>query len=778
MLKMKKRSAAIIVGIALLLTTWGGTAFAAQTDAQLTFDGFEENFELTKDNISGAVKEGSNFSQIDGSNIVSENKAQVADGVFGKAAGDKAVHFFRSESSTSVDAGNGVKLGLAGTMSEGEYTEIEIYMAWDNNCNATKGVLGFYRNTGGTGQSRTQNDGVTDSYLFSVNKEGILYVMGENTGIYLPAEKWYKFNLVMKAGTGSTTTADNGNKKDAYGNYIVTDSSLNTNRYWFYLDNTPIKEDVVLNAFGRGQTGWNGKYVDFSGFSYIYPEMRTTDKSASSGVWIDDISVSQGIAELPSYTNSSIEVSDAADQSSAARLYSGAANGLTQFVDERVDLSELTVGGEAFGEAGSRLAAGEKAYAALNAGGEKLYAMAVNTTRQEKVYDMSSDSPRATFGGDAGSVSNVTEGVAGSADGNSYMKIQAKTSVVWKDQEDSTVTLYPGHSGSNAPKTIEASVLMNGSREFRITMKSNAGKWYTPVVAEADGHVTVDRYTHRRIMPGTWARYAVTLYPAAGKAEVYLNGELIAVTGCDTTMKSVAYLRLIGKFAKGEDGNNAQGYIAYDDIHMYNGARPANEPALKLTSRTMTVGDGVIFVPETAADQGSFYADLNVTGGDLDNAFICKNSALSEKISESDDISEGNIFVVPRNLDNSAVAYSYYYLAKGGAAPLGIAEISKSLAVGKNEGVSVTVNFYKPVSSCSALIFAKYNGSKLTGIAKSEINAVEIAGHSGDYSYPYQVTTEPFSITVGEGETVKAFIFSSMNGLMPLLSNGQTVFGR
>lgn len=780
MVTMKKRFTAAVAGITLLFTAWGGAVWAAQSDATLGFDGLETNLELTKENIAATIKEGSNYSQVDGGNIVSENKAQVTDGTFGKTTGDKSVHFYRSADSTAADPGNGMKLGLAGEMNTGEYTEVEVYMAWAKDCNATKGVIGYYRGYSYTGESETGNDGITSSYLFGVNKDGLLYVMGENTGIYLPAEKWYKFNLVMKAGTGSYTTTSNGNGTDSYGNYPVKDSS-NTNRYWFYLDNIPVKEDAALNAKGlEDRNGWKKRYKDFTGLSYIFPGMRTSDRSQSSGVWMDDISVSQGITELPQYTKSRIAVSENADANSVARLYDGAVTGLTQFVDERVDLGELNVDGKAFGETGSKLSAEEKAYALTNAGGEKLYAMAINTTIPEKVYNMTSDKPNVSFSNSAGSASTPTGSIAGSADGNAYIKVAADTAKAWASQEDSTVTLYPGHSGLNAPKTVELSVLMQDTREFKVTMKSAANKWYTPIAMAADGTVTIDRYTSKRVVPGTWTRIAVTLYPAAGKAEVFVNGERAAVTGCDTTFHSVAYLRLLGMFADDGNGKNADGYFAYDDIHMYYGSKPAasTDPKLTLTANAATVGDGVIFVPKTALDQSSFYADLNATGGDLSDAYIYRDATFAEKIGERDSITEGNILVVPRTLDQDAAAYSYYYLSLSGAAPLDIVGLSKPLTVGKNENVTATIHCYQPVPDCSALILAKYRGEELTGILKREISAIAIAGHSGNYAYPYQMATEPFDMTLEEGETVKAFVFNSMGKLVPLLSEARTLYGK
>ncbi|MBQ4110021.1 MAG: hypothetical protein IJC74_03975 [Clostridia bacterium] len=731
------------------------------------------------------------FTNVKGSNLSSANGGVTIEaGNFGKPADDKVVHLWRPSGVTAGDAGQGILIGHeAQRMSEGEYTEIEVYMAWDGTSSDTKGIVGYYTlpesiTNGTDGKAGRHN---CPDYVLYVDGSGKLTVLNEATGVTLTPNKWHKINLVMKSGKGGTsTTAIDGKTgtADIWSVYPVTDASMNTNAYSLYIDNAPVIENKVFTPegnihskaesaaqFGGYQWGNKGYFDEFLGFYQLIAEVRTSaNNTATTGVWLDDLSYSNGLDNAPVYSNDvSFTLKDTA--SDVAKLYKDVVVGSTQYIDSRVDPNDFLLNGEELGIEKTSLADGESVNLwTTNAAGEKLSPAIVNTSTTRAALNCSGTRDIGFgFKSSATPTYAVTEPLGGVSD-NGYAIVNSNTDVAWAEIEDVENTDYVSKKDV-LPYTVEASFLFDGNfRYFSFGMQSIEGGWWS-FAFRNDGTIAVnnrDDFVIGRYQKGQWVRVSTTYYMTAKKAEVYVDGVSL---GCfDTNCSSINRVKWPFYLAKdAETGNVAAAKWAVDEIHKYNGSRRSaeTEPALDLTSDTLTIGKSAIFIPTTADRlQDNFFAALNTTNGDIENAKIFTDSTLTE---ENDGvIKTGNILVISRNLDHNSKAYSYYYLVAGAANDLSIESVSETLSAGSHKDVTANINFYKPVSKFSQLLICQYKGDELVGISKALIPSCSISGHSlSEYEYPVTHESEFFDIDVIEGATIRAFAVESANSMKP-----------
>lgn len=773
-----KKIMALMLGSSLLVSSFTSVAFAdditSKYQATLTFDTFTESSDTST--VSSEISSNKAFLSQSALNLTDQNLAEVKASTYGKAADDKAIHFYRTSTST---ADNSLCLDLSGDKATavGEYTEIEMYMAWDADSVGSKGVIGFYKwddalvaagKNAGTGECQTANDGISGNKLFSVKDNGVLYVMGKDTGYTLPAGKWYKFNLIIRGGENAYAASGSG-EMDYYSQYPNTEAT-NTNRYWFYVDNQPIVEDQIFTPYGslgKIDNGWRKAYTNFIGIYKIRPDIRTSDKGVTSGVWMDDITLRQGLAEKPSFSSAVFEVKDNASEDSVAKLYDGASIAGVQYVDERVNLSDMKFCSADIAIDKTNLASGEEALLWGNIDGEKISGMLKNASelRYNKTFEDESTKQDLGVSGSSATKSLSKAELAGKTDG--YMLVSTNTTQPWTDAEHISQNLGCSNTGF-IPYTFECSLYNDNVKETAVSLIAG-GKWNT-FKLNGSNNTIVDpkQSTIGRYADGQWDNYAFTVYPAANKMEIYRNGNLIKTLAFDrgNSVNTLERIKLVTKFySEGEGSDTTKNYMAatsaYDDFKFYVGSRPSVSAPVSVTSDNLTVGKKVIFVPDLYTAYNKFFSALNIENADLDNVKVYTDDTFATE--NTGKIEQGNVLVIPRNTGDE-VTYDYYYLTIGTPADTAITSTGFDATVGTHENVKTKIDFYKPVSSCTTMYIAQYKNGRLEKVDSVPISAVDIAGHNGtDYEYPYVYETDSYDITIEDGCTVKSFIWIDDN---------------
>lgn len=800
-----RKLSTFLLTIVMLVSAFGTVAFAKiEPNSSLSFDGL--NPELTDVELmtqiynqypTDFIFDRSHLPTPTVGETVGEGVAgrhiKAEGGIFGKANDDIALNIY-TDGTKVADNGGSISAETIFSTNEGNYTDVEVYMAWDGTAKDMKGVVAYYNldtninfNSPNAGKDYTETEA---SQVIKIDKNGYVYAFGNKVQDNpLTAGKWYKFNLVVKGGKGGITNENNGNTIDSAGNYPVIDSS-NTNTYSFYIDNKAVVTDKVFTP--RARIADSGAWADrfqwqdsFLGFRKLALELRTSSATTkTTGVWFDDFSLAQNLTAKPSYEPISFDI---AGTNPVAELYKGAVDGDgVQYIDERVDLSNFKYGTKVL-ESGVLKSGETKNVMGTTQDGEKLFGAVKNYYKRNWDHKFVDNTGNAvldnswacTVTSPISSVSYQKTPIAGSNDGDGYIKYEILDTTAQTATGTGKEAAFQTNGGQSKtgmaptlPFTYEVSLCPKGNFP-NIDISLITDKWFR-VSLMNDETIKVDGTVCGRYTKGQWIRVAMTAYPAVNLCEVYINGELIGSYPYAKTLdnaQKIQRVKIAQVLSVKDETHYNSASLLLDNIHVTTGSRPDNELATNLSSTTMTVGKRIIFVPKNKTSQEDFYGALNITGKYDANDIKIYSDDTFTAINNSN-IKTGNILVIPKTLDYSGeIAYSYYYLVRGKAKDIGVASLTDKLT-DEDNSVKAIINYFKPLNKTAKLAIAQYNGDDiLVDFDVVDIDATEeIAGHSvNNYEYPYLLKTKEFTIdNYKEGNTLRAFIFNSMDDISPV----------
>lgn len=560
-------------------------------------------------------------------------------GKFGKTAKDGSVHLFRTSQTSVSDATqyiqyqeegyNGtVTQNTASKLNEGEFSEIELYMAWSEGTKDYRTIAASLNNNDGEGNGKY---GGWEGAILQVDPNGKVLVFGSDIGVTLDSEKWHKFNLVLHAGD-----------KDA----ADTDGK---NWYKLYIDNRLVKDKTVFEVKSRSKV--LNKFTGFQGYELT---LRTVaNNTVTDGVWFDDFTVKNNLKTEPSLQATSVTTEG------AAKKYLG--NGFSGYADDRVSIENLKFADNVkvdyvteSGEAAADLKA-EKTYVRVNDNGEKLYGVIRN--KSEKVFEKTDFSSDAVGGASVYTVSSVS-GKAGKAASDTAMCLSCDNTSGSSDAWPSIQIRNKEHMNSKIdptkPFTAEVSILADGDFEQTNIQLGNDGAKLVAYL-KSDGtvrdssHETVAKYAK-----GEWIRIGISVYPAANKLELRVNG---ADCGEYDFANASAFTRLRYE-QKISKGNKAS--LCLDDIVVYQGSRPERSGiSLKVLSDDFALSNGAIYLKGGAVDAIEFYSGIYIDGC-LDSMIYkdgkLENAVLDYSSRENPTVSDKNVLVV-NNKDEATFGY-------------------------------------------------------------------------------------------------------------------------
>lgn len=723
----------------MTLSLLGGTAvFADGTDATtssetvrtINFNSEIESDKTIGDMIWSEAKSVAGYAQ---GSVRAENGGYktsdygVEKGKFGRENTDQSIHLFRTDTTSVTDAtqyvyfnevenANSTVTNYTGAKTEtGKYYELEVYMAWAEGTSDYRTVAGYLNN------ENTNNDGKYGDWeaaVLKVDTVGKVSVFGSNVGVTLGADKWHKFNLVVQAGDEDTATDDTGK-----------------NRYRLYVDNKLVKDWTVFTVSARGTN-----VKKFTGFKRYELTLRTSTKDTKTdGVWFDDFTVKNNLTAEPTYTQTSVTASGMASK------YLGD-NCINGYVDDRVSTSNLTFAEgtdasfvNADGSEATDFSA-KKTYIRVNDNGQKLFGLIKNESKLVYSWDGS-----AVVGNNGNATQpQIVAGMSGKESTDNVYEIS--TTNTTSNDAYPYVNITNSVMGSKIdptqPFTAEVSVRATGDFENVNIQMGYASGYATCAELYSDGTIKRGSSSAATYNKGEWIRIGFSVYPAANKYELTVNGKDCG----EFTFSNASNFTRLRYEQKISAGKTAAFYL--DDICVYQGSKPARS-GVSLKSDDMSVVNDVIFTGDGTISASDFKAKL--TNADSYSIKLYNDGTFASE--NTGNIAHSNVAVVQNAAEH---IYKYYYVAKGDKMPLAV----KSLAGGK-----ITIDCFKKVDSAIAICASYDKDRKLVSTSIKNITPNSAAGT--EISYP-KTKEEDCSFAKAEGAAyAKVYIFGNLTSIEP-----------
>lgn len=679
------------------------------------------------------------------------HEAKIVDGALGKAAGDHSLYLYQSAKPTDASSllvmpfpgyGTSAASEHSAKVKPGEYTNLEVYMAWDGTSNY-KQIQGFY-NTGKDG------DGKGSTATVAIATDGSVAAFGKTVAnVKLMENTWYKLNLVIHS---DSQAAENDADKN-----------------WFklYINDELAQDQTVFVPTARTSEGSATALDSFMGLKQLWLQSTNiVDSYPTAGAYFDDLTVEYTKTE-PGFTPTTVTYStDNANMVMAGTLssYTG-----TKMQGATASVSDGTIQiVNASGQDVDTFTGGGDHFRIIKADGTKLYGF---TDNSQKVVEDRGDFTAAEDGtpnelqyyqfADKGGTASVQTGLAGKNAADNFVTLQLTDCVPesaskpidpffakWVSNSSLPNASLP-NLNAHLPYTVEMTVRLEGDYSY-----SNMQLYPDATVTDLSTGINVIQITpDGRIIgldnsvvtynKGEWVKLAATVYPKANKIETFVNGRRLART---EFMKGLAEGKTAViaryKFEQGAlgDGESKKSFaFSFDNLKTYNGVYEEN--AITLTDSTGTFdiyNTGRVIFTNDASYADDFAGDVS---GYQVTPVLFTDAGLAQTTNE---FAEGSILAVPNTKGD---IIKYYYVSVGAPEAVKVKSITNSngtpagYAVGTNN-LKVNMLAFKPMNSQNiTVVAAEKNISGMNqllsaGTVTNEMNAAMYDKAADAYCYP------------------------------------------
>lgn len=695
-------------------------------------------------------------------------KYEEAKGVLGKSTNDSVLHFHNTTDAITITNGNYLQFTNLDTTASANITagttHLSFQLAFDN-FDSAKNIYMTYSNS--------------DKYakLIGIDTEGKL-TLAKRSGTtsytkQMEKNRWYKFDVVI-----DTTT----NSKNVIINYVTVyiDGEMVGNKYEYGYNNfthvTLLRFESALVENGTAEDGTTKKYkptgLYIDNFSYAFYSTATTINVANPTLYTDDYAY---------LSSGAYYVSDFSEFNPTSLLEKINSN-LTGYKATAVDLTN----GEVDLSAMTNLSDLDGKYLRINSTStavtkaDDVYELFVPIKKEgQTVYQPMITEPVAAnnaffrqldtnyLANNGKDVSNYTYGQLeniGGKSGKSYgvtlanakKKAEGSSENPTLTESNFYLTLAKAETTPNTAKpfTIELSLFQKGDvteSYFRIAgVSENASIKTFPVYISKFGEITTS-YPNKQVLAAKanlneWNKFALTIYPATAKMDIYLNGEKIA-ENCDILEDVTKNYSSISEITVGTNYNipaatsetSANAVVAIDDITMYSGV------ADEAKSSVLNGADGNVV--SISADETALSA-LNLSATENGSIKVYTDNTFATEVAADGTVTRDSVVVVTSS-DGEILKYYYPDYTE-----VIINQPTLTYANGKFTA-ALTTRAPKSNSDKALLLLAVYengvlvgNNSLGTGLSNGDIS-VEFSGKSG--------------------QTAKAFVWD-VNTFKPLTS--------